>query len=184
MQLIISIIIIIASIATVALFGVPQYNMMKDLGIKKSEYTSVLANAKTLAEKRKSLLDKRNTVDTVKLEKLEKMLPNSPENVALILELDALARTYGLSLQNVKVEDAAIAAAADISKKPITGISNEVGTLNINFTIIGPYINFTDFVRAAEKNLRMIDIQKISFTTQEDKDQYQYTMNVRTYWLK
>lgn len=165
------------------MFGVPEYNKTQSLKTEKDQYTSVLANAKTLTEKRKDLMTKRNNIDSEKLARLEKMLPDSPQNVPLILELDALARNYGLSLQNVKIEDAA-AAATDGTKKPIPGVSSDVGTLNINFSLIGPYTNFTDFVRAAEKNLRVIDMQKISFAPQEDKEQYQYNMSVRTYWLK
>lgn len=184
MQAILSIIIILASIISVVLFGVPQYKHIGELKTKQTEYITVLEKVKTLTQKRKELTDKRKDLDIAKLEKLEKMVPNSPENVPLILELDALARHYNLSLQNVKVEDPVATTTSDAGKKLTTGLSSEVGVLVTNFSVTGSYVNFTDFVRALEKNLRIIDVQKIAFTALEDKDQYQYSMSIRTYWLK
>lgn len=185
MQVILSIIIIITSIISVILFGVPQYKKIDELKLKQGEHTGVLEESKVLTQKRKDLIEKRKSIDSAQLGRLEKMLPDSPENVPLILEIDALARQYNLSLQNLKVEDPSAASVVDIVKKTtVTSLGDDVGVLTINYSVTGPYSNFTDFVRALEKNLRIIDIQKISFTAQEDKSQYQYTMSVRTYWLK
>ena len=182
MQLIISITIFIASIAGVVLFGMPQYEKIQEYKIKKDSYNEVLDSARTLTQKRKELMERKAGIDEGKLALLDKMLPSSPQNVALILELDALARKYDLSLQNVKIEDTQ--KKTDTNPTVTVGISADTGTLNINFSLIGPYTNFTDFVRAAEKNLRLIDFQRIEFTAQEDKEQYQYNITIRTYWLK
>lgn len=183
MQLIFSIVIIIASTLGVVLFGVPQYKQIQELSGEKADYVDVLDKAKILTQKRKELIDKRNNLNTDDLKKIEKMLPNSPQNVPLILELDELARKNNLSLQNIKVEDVPKGAAA-VSKEIPVGVSSEVGTLNITFSLVGTYVDFTEFLRAAEKNLRVIDFQKIGFITQEEKDQIQYTVAIRTYWLK
>ena len=163
MQLIISIIILISSIAGVVLFAVPGYKEIDEYKVKRDSYHGVLDSARTLTQKRIELMDRKARIDIDKLAQLEKMLPNSPQNVGLILELDALARKYGLSLKNVKIEDNQ--KKPDVTPGAVpTGVNTDTGTLNINFTLIGPYVNFTDFVRASEKNLRLIDFQSIEFT--------------------
>jgi Tfp pilus assembly protein PilO len=185
MQVILSIIIIITSIISVVLFGVPQYKKIDELKLTQGEQIGVLEQSKILTQKRKDLVEKRKNIDGTQLARLEKMLPDSPENVPLILEIDALARRYNLSLQNIKIEDSANTKVVDpIKKTTIVSLGEDIGVLTINYSVTGSYVNFTDFVRAMEKNLRLIDVQKISFNAQEEKNQYQYTMSVRTYWLK
>jgi Tfp pilus assembly protein PilO len=183
MQLITSIIILAISALGIGLFGMPQYKQIQEYQAKKESYLSVRENAKTLTKRRQELMSRKSGIDEGKLALLEKMLPNSPKNVALILELDQLARKYGVSLKNIKIEDTQ--KKPDVSAvNTESAVSADTGAININFTLIGPYENFTDFVRAAEKNLRLIDFKSVEFSTTEDSDQYEYSVAIRAYWLK
>lgn len=182
MRLFFSIILLVASIAGFALFIVPHYNNVRSLRAEAADYNQVLDNAKTLARERNRLVEKYNAFDAGQLAKLDAMLPTTPENVALILELDAIATQNGLALQNVKIDSSE--SQAPSAARPGTAANNDTGTLSITFTATGPYGGFVNFLQSMERSLRIININKVSFTALEDKANYQYTVGIKTYWLK
>lgn len=170
---------ILAAITGSVLYIVPKYSHIQELRAKNAEYETILANARKLQETRDSLLKKYNAFSPADLDKLKTMLPDSPNNVKFILELSALAERSGLLLQNVKVVD-----QQDAGKRTSASQPNDFGTLGLEFTIVGPYANFTGFLQQIESSLRVVDIQKVSFVALDDKVNYQYTVGVKTYWLK
>lgn len=185
MRLILSILLIVASAAGIAFFIVPTYNSVKDLRAQEADFKSVLANARKLEEQRSALEKKYGSFNETQLGQLATMLPSNPENVKLILELDAVASQYGMVLQNVKIEDPSNAASSSAVPRPGTATNSDIGNLNINFSVAGPYSSFTSFIKTIEKSLRIIDVQKVTFSPIDAKSpNYQYSVSVRTYWLK
>ncbi len=186
MRFIFSIGITILSIVAIVFFGVPQYRGLQTVLAQKAENESVLANVRKLDETRNMLRKKYDSITGEQLERLNKFLPNSPENVPLILELNGLAEQFDMVLQNVKIEDLTKdSTTRDASvKKTTNDLGPQIGVLQINFIIVGTYANLAEFVRNAEKNLRVIDFQKITFSATDDKQVYQYTVSLKTYWLK
>lgn len=184
MRLILSIFMLAVSIGGFALFIVPQYKEVQEIQAKAKDYNQILDNARTLQEQRNKLVTKYNAFDQTLLTKLNVMLPRNPENVKLILELDSIAKSYGVFLQNVKIEDAS--SNTQTATRPGTPAANtDIGTLRITFSVSGPYQGFTNFIRTLEKSLRIVDIQKITFTSLDDtRNTYQYTVGIKTYWLK
>lgn len=182
MRLILSILMLLASIAGFAVFIVPHYNTISTLRAQEADYQTVLTNARKLKEQRNALVKKYNSFDQTKLAQLATMLPTNPENMKLILSLQSVASQYGMVLQNVKIEDPSSDPAG---QKPGAQANTELGTLTINFSVAGSYASFTNFVRTIERSLRMIEIQKVSFSASDPKSQnYQYSVAVKTYWLK
>lgn len=180
MRSILSIVMIVAVVAGFALFIVPHYNNVKTLRAQAADYNQILINAKTLQQERNRLVQKYNGFDQNQLSKLNAMLPKNPENVKLILELDGIASQYGMALQNVKIDTGDTTQTA----RPGTVTNTDTGTLAITFSMTGPYNGFTQFLRAMQTSLRVIDIDKLSFSAVEDKSNYQYTVGIKTYWLK
>ena len=179
MRLILAIIMILASIVGFVVYIVPSYGEAQTLRAKNTEYETILANARKLEETRDDLLKKYNGFSSGDLERLETMLPQSPDNVKFILELSGLAERSGLLLQNVKVTDDVTDA-----KRGERKTEDPYGTVGLEFTIVGSYANFTNFLEGMESSLRLVDINKVSFVALDDKVNYQYTVGVTTYWLK
>ena len=181
MRTILSIIMILASVGGFIIYIVPTYKDAQTISQKKTEYLELLDNATKLEKQRNDLLLKYNSIEQSDIARLEKMLPANPDNVKLILEIDALAKTQGLSLQNVKIKQS---TDADLKAKNATKVSPDIGTLTLEFTTVGPYPGYVKFVNILEKNLRIMDVQKISFIAPDDKTSYQYQTTVETYWVK
>lgn len=182
MRTILSMLMIAAVVAGFAFFIVPRYQAITALRVQAADYNQILDNAKTLQAERNRLLAKFNAFDPADIAKLNVMLPTNPENMKLILALDEVAYNSGISFQNVKIENA---TGSETATRPGQATqSADVGILNITFSMSGPYNGFVSFLRALETSLRIIDVQKISFTASDTGANYQYTVGIKTYWVK
>jgi len=185
MRLILSLLMVVAIIAGFAFFVMPTYRDIQTMRVEAKDYEEILANARKLTQERNRLMESYNAFDANRLKQLDVMLPQNPDNVKLILQLDAIASDSGSVLQNVKIEEAPAATPTTQTRAAGQAPANpNIGTLGVNFTVVGPYLGFTDFIRRLETSLRIIDVQKISFASADDRTNYQYTVGIKSYWLK
>jgi Tfp pilus assembly protein PilO len=183
MRSILSIIMILAAVGGFIVYIVPTYSDIKAIGKEKAEYSELLDNARKLAETRDQLLQKYNSISPADIEKLQRMLPANPDNVKLILEIDGLAKSQNLLLQNVKIQqsdDQKNAAVRQAGK----ATNPDIGTLTLEFSTTGSYPGYVAFISSLERNLRIMNLKKITFIAPEDKTNYQYQTTVETYWVK
>lgn len=183
MRLILSIILILAASAGFVLYVNPMLGEVRELRAQSGEYQSVISNAQELERVRDSLLKTYNQISDADRDRLQTMLPTSPENVSLILELNAAAERSGLLLQNVKVIDSDDRATRQRTPA-LASLPQDVGLVQLEISVVGPYAAFTAFARDIEQNARLIDIGKVAFIALDDKTSYQYTIGLRTYWLR
>jgi len=184
MKNIISIIIIIISLATFVLVVKPQYTEIKDLEVKKEELGEVLKNAKKLQSIRDTLLNKRKTLSLSDVSRLEKLIPENADNVKLIIEFQRIAEKYDLELQ-------AASASRDDAEEVIGGRntqnfdieSRDYGVITLDFIISGGYSEFLSFLDDIENNLRITDLRTLSISTGESQ-QFDFSIAIDTYWLK
>ena len=175
---------IIAVIAGFTVFIVPNYHAISGIQSQEADYQTILSNARTLQTERNALVEKYNAFTPSELTSINTMLPTNPQSVNLILELNAAASKYGMVLQNVKVNNATSTTAATPTTANAPATNPNIGTLSIEFSVQGSYAGFTSFVKTIERSLRIIDIQKVVFTSTNGKSSYQYTVDINTYWLK
>lgn len=125
----------------------------------------------------KQLTDARNAIDPANLSKLATLLPDSVDNVGLILDLNALAAKNGLSLSNIDVSSNAG------SETPDLGTGNPVDSVDIALSAIGSYTALKAFLSAIEKSVRLLDVREITLKSSET-GVYSYQMKLRIYWLR
>lgn len=197
-RLLIPTILIGISLAGFFVFTKPILGDISDLKKEINSYNEALDNAKALEAERDKLTSKYNSIDPVNLEKLQKMLPDSVDNIRLILEIEKLASPYGMTLKDVKYEsqeekkegdNTNIEISENIAKKDE---NKNYGTWELEFSTQGSYANFVSFLKDIEKNLRVVDISSINFSSEkvnvpgksQSIDSYKYTFKIKTYWLK
>lgn len=184
MKTILSIIMILASIGGFILYIIPTYNDAKVIDQQKVDYLELLANARQLEERRDKLLQLYSGISPSDMERLDKILPANPDNVKLILEIDGLARSQGLSLQNVKIKESEENTANQPQARNNQRSNPDIGTLTLEFATVGPYPGYVNFIGSLEKNLRIMNVKKSSFIAPEDSANYQFQTSVETYWVK
>ena len=178
--------VIAASVGVFVVYVKPRYEKVQ---MAKSQVASSNANLSTAAkikEEREALIARYNDIPKEDLDNLETLLPDSVNNIRLIIQLDALATKNGLStLRNVDYETAdeegKRAANPEEARKPY-------GEFVISFDTVGQYKNFLSFISDLEENLRLVDVTKIEFREVGDMKgvvgQMSYRVTLKTYWLK
>jgi hypothetical protein len=57
------------------------------------------------------------------------------------------------------------------------------GIATLGFSVTASYKTFKNFLGDLERSLRIIDVKTLSFSA-GDKDQYEYNLEINSYWLK
>ncbi len=192
-RFIIPTILIGISIALFFVFTNPLYKDITLLRGEVSSYNEALDNSKTLENERDKLTQKYNAIGGENLNKLQKFLPESVDNIRLILEIEKLALPYGMALKDVKYDvtndKSPIANSKIIQGEAITqNLHKDYGIWNLEFSTEGSYNNFINFVKDIENNLRIVDIVSVSFSSNLSSralsNVYKYNFKIKTYWLK
>ena len=179
-----SIILIVA--AGLIFFGYidPTYQgTIKPLQSDAAQYSKALNEEAQFSKIRNSLSDTENSFPSEGRTMLEKMLPNTVDNVRLIIDISNLATQYGVKLKNIKINAPSGAANQTGSAIALGVEQNPFGTMLLNFTVSSPYSNFVQFIKGLERSLRIVDVSSISFNS-TDVDLYDYSVGIKTYWLK
>lgn len=192
----------------------PIYDEVKLLQEEADAYSQALDNSAMLQKERDRLTTKYNSFNPADLEKLNKMLPNTVDNIQLILEIQEEAAKRGIIVKNVEFEPEQFAeqnqegeggeaptqnaqtanarsSGADNRKSSTIDDDNKLyEAFELEFSVEGSYDDFVSFMKLMERSLRLVDINTISFTpgtSEKDKvytDDYKYLFRINTYRLK
>jgi hypothetical protein len=96
-------ILIALAIATFVFFTDAQYGEVQELEKQKEENLTMLGLAQELRAKRKVLEDAYDEISAEDRRELEKLLPDTVDNVRLILAIDDVASQYGIGIRGIGV---------------------------------------------------------------------------------
>lgn len=193
MRFLSSILFLILSITIFFVFIDPFYSEVKTLRSEVDTYSDALNNSTELQKTRDSLVDVYKSIKQEDKDRLIHMLPNSIDNIELILEIEKIANSHGLPIGNIRFD----AKSLEDSSSGTVGSQGKnlsYGIFPMDFTVDGKYETFLLFLKDLEKNLRLVDVKSISFSSAssptsldgsvESSLPYTYTLKVQTYWLK
>lgn len=139
----------------------------------------VFSNAQVNNKQFQDLLKQKNAiynqVDGTSKVLLGKLLPDSIDNVRLIIDINQIASDNGMTIRNISVK-------SDDSGT-IGPDSRPYGVATLNFSVSGSHQTFKNFLTALETSLRLVDVTSLSFSA-GDRDQYEYNFEIKSYWLK
>lgn len=161
------------------------------------QYLAAIDNADKLVDVRKKVLEDYNAISEIDHERLDKMIPNTVDNIRLIIDLNGIASDHGLDLRNVKAVAAAAtksASAGQVSQQPsagggaaaprtITIPTPTLDTVTVSFSVTAPYQQFINLLRDLESNLRIMDVSKLTVTAGKN-GLYDFGVELKTYWLR
>jgi len=187
------------------------YSNTKVLQASIDQHNLALDKAKELKVLQETLLSRFNAFSKDEVERLHKLLPDHVDNVRLILDLDHLASTFGMALQNVVISSPASEGADKTVIGSIGAGKQKYDSLTLKFSTHGTYANFIAFIESLESSLRIVDIVGLSLTPEAGggatqiatslwgagagraakvanaaapESFYKFDITVRTYWLR
>lgn len=172
-------ILLAAAVSLFAFFTRPLIAQIGELRIEKTRLEVGLENAKKLKQVRDGLIATSREFPASDLERLNKMLPDNVDNVRLIIDINNLARGSSMSIRNIDIK----VDEGETGKDVITKGSQKQGAVTLAFSVSGPYNNFQDFLNRLAQSLRLVDVTALNFAS-NDKNFYDYDVELQTYWLK
>lgn len=180
-----SIILFIASVGIFFGFIQPQYEKTKETRTEAVRYENAVNKSNELRGVRDELMTKKNGISVDNLARIQKMIPDTVDNIRLILDMDEIAGKYGLSIKNIKVSSAPRA-----EERAIGPDNSPYGEALISFSVSSSYSNFKNFLKDLEQSLRLVDITALSLKAGGGEkvgtgsDNYSFDISLKTYWLK
>ena len=177
----------------------PWYSQVQELKVDVAAYNAALNSSASLEKTQQDLLTAYESVTPADMDRLNRFLPSSINNIEYILEIEQIANLHNMPIKNVKFGSVQVgdgtttpdgsgqAQGVVVASDPAN--QKKYGVFPLEFTTQGNYESFLGFLKDLEYNLRVTDIQSISFEVpQVTKDNpgtsYDYTFDVNTYWLK
>lgn len=181
MKLLIPLILVIAAVGLFSTYTNSAYQGAKALQAQVGALNQALDQAKDLKSERDKIGKVYNTISPDDIQKLERMLPDNVDNIRLIIDINHIASTRGLTLKGIAL--GSVSDSKSARSATAVGSSGEaVGSVSVSFGVTTTYENFLLFIQDLEHSLRMIDIEKISLHSSGGPN-YDINITIRTYWL-
>lgn len=187
MRYILALIALIIAGAIFFWYTKPTYDSVQSIKDESAQYDAALAKASELQQLKQQLLSRYNSFSPSDLDRVQKLLPDHVDNVALILDLDNLAAKYQMPIANVDVSTPASTVAGDSGVATIGASSQKYDSVTIRFSTNGSYTDFQSFMKDLQQALRVVDLVSLNLTSGGQgagPGQYGYDVTLRTYWLK
>lgn len=175
------ILLIVLGLAVFFLYVDPTYqNEIKAGQATLTSQNQLLENSKQLLQKRDDLYKRYTTIGNDEISRIQKLLPDTIDNVRLVIDLDGVAQRYGMSLADLN-----LAEAVPSQTSQVTTASDEVKyqAVTISFSVTTSYDVFLQFLKDLEQSLRVVDVTKITFSS-TPSGLYKFSITLKTYWLK
>ena len=176
----------------------PLYSDTSKLRTDINVYNTALDNSKDLQTTRDALLTNYQNITTEDKNRLLEFLPNSVNNIGLILQIERIAKIHNMTISDITFnveKPGATTKGSSVSIKTNDPNANKpFGIFPFEFSTDGTYEDFVGFLTDIERNLRLVDVKSVTFavpTQVASKNNpdfnaniYSYSLKVETYWLK
>ncbi len=193
------IILIVLAIGIFFLLIDPNYKQIQVLQVEVAENNKTLDIAKKLSARRDDLRSKFNQISQDEKSQLEKLLPDTVDNVRLIIDINNIAEQFGIVIRDISInsEEEAGTKSSTIRSQgsSFEGVIEEnsiqyvdtskIGVISFSFSVSAKYEVFLEFLKQLEESLRIVDIRNIEINRNtSDGVFYDYNVTLDTYWLK
>lgn len=152
-----------------------------ELRAEKMALEQALDNASELEARAAELRQIVASLDQAKINRLDDFLPDSVDNLQLIVDVNGIASKYNMVLGEVTLDT----SGSRNNNTGSDGGAPRVETTSLSFDITGTYGELKSFLRDLSTSLRLIDVTRLDFEAgDETGGEYVYRLTVETYWLK
>lgn len=193
----ISLILIVLAIALTATFTKGRYDNIKISRTQNLELENAIEDFSKLIQLRDKIQNDYNKIPTIDVDtRLERMIPDSVDNVRLIIDVTRIITKNGLfpkaitasspDLESVKSKNTVPAAVAS---NPLSVKKSDAATalspVTLTFGVTTTYDNMISLLKEIESSLRIMNITSLTFSSNETRNgEYDFAVEIQTYWLK
>lgn len=143
-----------------------------------------------LINNRDLLFEKINAISKDNLAKIDTALPNGPKAAEFLVFLENLATKHSVTLKNTTLTGSTVTKTTTSPGQPRPSQSStsiqgqKIPELPLSLQVTGQYGALKNFLGDLEKNLRITDVENISFgsPTEKDKNEFQFSLTLKAYY--
>lgn len=187
-KLITAVFLTIGAVIIGYLFLYPAWQEFQSLRERNLELQQESAEFDSLIQRRDALIAEINTISKEQRELLDQTIPLGAKAAEFIVDIEAITKKRGLTLKRIDLAGSvevktAGAGQPTTSRTPIVAQAQEaILEFPIGISVSGSYESFKSFLQDLEKNLRITDIQDISFVAPTKGDTLDVNLKIKTYF--
>jgi Tfp pilus assembly protein PilO len=158
--------------------GRPQLSALDSLRQEKDSYKQAIDDLHKVEARKNELLAKLESVPAEDQRKINIILPEKPNIVALVSEIDSIASKRGITVRNINSGQQASFSGAVGEVPPEKNYS--LTTLSFDFD--SSYDNMKYLLTELEGSLRLLDIRSVDFGVSDKAGQQTYKVSMDVYW--
>lgn len=187
-RLFITIILLFGTATTGFFYLAPQWQNFKSLRGDSAALAGISEELDALIQNRDALLSLINSVSADNLERIDRALPSGVQASKFLVSLERLTAKNNLVLRRVDLAS----SAAQLNTRggqprpggtPSSTVkSGGINELPVGLSVSGTYESLKGFLADLEKNLRLIDVEDITFTSPEKPSAFDIAIKAKTYY--
>lgn len=178
------IILILVSVGVFFFFIDPQKKELDNLILEKNKNDQTIERARDLRQARGKLQESYNRISEDERRKLSQIVPDTVDNVRLILDINNIANKYGIVLKGISISGGPIQESTEVNRGAGANGSGQLfGTIQLSFSFSASYDIFKLFLKDLEDSMRLVDITDFTVSS-SDSNFYNYSITLNTYWLR
>lgn len=166
-------------IISVVLFLViinPKRVVLIDLQKERDSFEIVRGHGQELQKTKAELIAKFKSIPEEEAARLLNFLPDTVDNVRLLVDIDAIAKRKRLNISGLRINTNEAQQEGENQ--------GGIGKVSMDFTVVSDYGEMKDLLVELEESLRMVDVRKISVAGGTDSRTVSTTVTIDTYWLR
>ncbi len=156
----------------------PKRSVIEDLEKSRDEFEVVRGHGQKLQETKNQLIDRFKGVSPEEIERLRQFLPDTVDNVRLLVDIDAIAKRKRLTITNIDIN------TEEATQEQESEDQGGIGKVSLTFTFVSSYDAMKDILAELERSLRVVDVRKVEVATGADPNTFATTLTIDTYWLR
>lgn len=165
----------------------PEWQKFQALRQENKELQQTSEEFDSLTERRDSLIEEINAISKEQRGLIIQALPEGPAAADFLVSLETMTKKEGLALKRVDL--ASTIEVKGGAGQPKTGgaitsaqTKGAILEFPVSLNVAGSYESFKRFLQGLEKNLRLIDVQEISFIAPPKGGIFEFNLRLKTYF--
>jgi Tfp pilus assembly protein PilO len=169
--------LIIISGALFMLFTKPQLAKIGELNQQKASYNQAISDMRQIDQKKNELISRLNSFPQEDIAKIDAMLPDKPNVVQLVGEIENMSAKYGIIVTNISTDSGNFTASVGTDAPTKNYQSTKVG-----FDFEARYEDMKRLLTDLESSLRILDIRNIE-VKRSTGNVFGYHVDMEIYWV-
>jgi len=182
-------ILILGFLVSVLFLDIPMVQEVLNINKEAKYQQELLAQKTDFIRTVEKLMEKYKNNQEI-LQKLDSILPNNKDIPNLLVQIEALANDSGIVFNDMAIsaaEEKASSKAQEVRTGEVSqgNLPTGYSAVSISLKLSASYESFKSFLRAVENNLRLVDVDSISFSNQakeEGNNVFDFEMVLKTYY--